>query len=231
MEIKVIYDLLTRMPLLQGINGLDLARLEEHAGLQIEAVPPLRHPLIRQGQTCRELVFLVSGRLVKQMKSADGVYETQETVAGPTVIEPEKLYGLHCAYSNSYFCEEECQVMHVEKADVGKYLMKSEIFRMNYLNLISAKVSRLETALQFRKQGTPLQKVIDFILANFTSDEGEKLLTIKMNDLAEYLDETRLTVSNALNQLEASHVVSLRRKEVHIPDISSLKKYRNEHFS
>ena len=56
-------------------------------------------------------------------------------------------------------------------------------------------------------------------------------MTIKMNDLAEYLDETRLTVSNALNQLEASHVVSLRRKEVHIPDISSLKKYRNEHFS
>ncbi|MBQ1908810.1 MAG: winged helix-turn-helix domain-containing protein, partial [Bacteroidaceae bacterium] len=121
--------------------------------------------------------------------------------------------------------------MHVEKADVGKYLMKSEIFRMNYLNLISAKVSRLESALQFRKQGTPLQKVIDFILANFTADEGEKLLTIKMNDLAEYLDETRLTVSNALNQLEASHVVSLRRKEVRIPDISSLKKYRNEHFS
>lgn len=217
------------MPLLQGINGLDLARLEEHAGLQIESVPPLRHPLIRQGQTCRELIFLVSGKFVKQTRSADGVYETQETLAGPTVIEPEKLYGLQCAYSSSYLCQEECQVMHVEKADVG-ILMKSEIFRMNYLNMLSAKLHRLETALQFRKPGTPIQKVAHFILSNFTADEGEKLLSIKMCDLAAYLDETRLTVSNSLNQLEKAHVVSLRRKEIRIPAIATFKNYCDEYF-
>ncbi|KAA6307871.1 hypothetical protein EZS27_040455, partial [termite gut metagenome] len=45
----------------------------------------------------------------------------------------------------------------------------------------------------------------------------KKLLRMKMNDLAEHLNETRLNISKALNHFEEKGWVELRRKEIVIP--------------
>ena len=43
-----------------------------------------------------------------------------------------------------------------------------------------------------------------------------------MDDLARYLDDTRLNTSKALNELQDNGVLELRRKEILIPDAVKL---------
>ena len=44
-----------------------------------------------------------------------------------------------------------------------------------------------------------------------------------MTDLAEYIDETRLNVSNQLNRMAREGSIRLKRKEITIPDLTKLK--------
>ena len=223
MDIRVMYKLLTRMPLLQGISGMELARIEERISLQAEDVSASRYPFITQGQPCRELVFLVGGTLSRQTVSSDRLYVATEQLFSPMVIEADKLYGLSCAYSSDYRALTDCQLIRISKKQVGDHLLKSDIFRLNFLNMLSAIVQRQEARLQPCKLATAAEKTCRFIVSCFSHDEGEKLLKIKMTDLAEYIGETRLTVSQQLNRMAADGLISMKRKEILIPDLKRLK--------
>ena len=52
--------------------------------------------------------------------------------------------------------------------------------------------------------------------------EGEKILKIKMEDLANLIDETRINVSKVLNDLQEQGLVQLSRKEISIPALEKL---------
>lgn len=223
MDIQVMYKLLTRMPLLQGINGMELARIEERIGLQTEELAASRYHFITQGQPCREMVFLVGGTLARQMISADGLYIATELCYSPMVIEADKLYGLSCVYGSSYRPTVDCQLIRISKKQVGDHLLKSDIFRLNYMNMLSAIIQRQQARLQPTKPATPGEKICRFIAGCFAHDQGEKQLQIKMTDLAEYISETRLTVSSQLNQMASEGIIHLKRKEITIPDLTRLK--------
>ena len=47
-----------------------------------------------------------------------------------------------------------------------------------------------------------------------------------MEDFAWLLNDTRLSVSKVLNELQGKHLLALRRKEIEIPDMASLMDYR-----
>ena len=55
MDIKGMYNLLTGMPLLMGISGQDLARIEEHLKFQVETISASNYPIISQGDVCSRL--------------------------------------------------------------------------------------------------------------------------------------------------------------------------------
>ena len=55
------YELLTKLPLLQGISGKELAHIESVIGMEVNEVPPMSRPLIRQNDPCTHLIFLTTG--------------------------------------------------------------------------------------------------------------------------------------------------------------------------
>ena len=65
-------------------------------------------------------------------------------------------------------------------------------------------------------------KIIRFFLLHCEKTQGEKIFKVKMDDLARYLDDTRLNTSKALNELQDNGVLELRRKEILIPDAVKL---------
>ena len=218
-----MYSLLTRMPLLQGISGMELARIEERIDFETEEMPARPSPFIKQGQVCRELVFLVEGTLSRQTVFADGLYVATEFLLAPLVIETDKLYGLNCEYSSTYRARSECHLMRISKKQVGDLLAKSEIFRLNYMNMLSAAIQRMETKQRPMILASPAEKIRHFILGCFSNEQGEKSLQIKMTDLAAFIGETRLTVSRHLNELCDDGIISLKRKEICIPDLTRLR--------
>ena len=218
------YELLTKLPLLQGISGKELAHIENMTGMEINEVPAMKRPLIRQNDPCTHLVFLTTGKMMREYTSHDGRFQTKSVLQAPTLLEPYNLYGLNCKFRCSYTPLENVSVITVKKTDVQQHLMKTEIFRINYFNLLSAIIHKKDMLLRPCRHLTVKEKILQFILKLFPDCESQTEIAIKMTDLAEYIDETRLNTSRALNQLEKAGLMELKRSLIVIPDIKKIHK-------
>ena len=218
------YELLTKLPLLQGISGKELAHIENMTGMEINEVPAMKRPLIRQNDPCTHLVFLTTGKMMREYTSHDGRFQTKSVLQAPTLLEPYNLYGLNCKFRCSYTPLENVSVITVKKTDVQQHLMKTEIFRINYFNLLSAIIHKKYMLLRPCRHLTVKEKILQFILKLFPDCESQAEIAIKMTDLAEYIDETRLNTSRALNQLEKAGLMELKRSLIVIPDIKKIHK-------
>ena len=223
MNIREMYSILTQMPLLQGLNGLDLARMEERLNIRIIRIDASVTPFIQQGDICNELVFLTQGTLTKETISPDGRYITTEEIETPAVIEPEQLYGLTCKYTSSYSPKTSCQFFKVKKANVNSHLMHLEIFRINYMNMLSSLIHKSKEQNTYRYGQDAREKLTTFLRSLFQYTDGEKKIQVKMTDIAEYIGETRLTVSGILNDMSKEGLLQLKRMGIIIPDIKSLR--------
>ena len=69
---------------------------------------------------------------------------------------------------------------------------------------------------------TLLNRLAYFIYNLCTTPQGAKTLHVKMEELAQLLNTTRLNVSNVLNNWKEEGFIAMRRKEFVIHDISRL---------
>ena len=153
------YELLTKLPLLQGLSGKELAHIESVIGMEVNEVPAMRKPLICQNDPCTHLIFLTTGTLMRQYESDDGLFMTKSIIKAPTLLEPYNLYGLECKFRCSYTPLQNVSIITIKKKDVMQHLMKADIFRINYFNLLSATIHKKDTLLQPMRNPTVNQKI------------------------------------------------------------------------
>ena len=104
-----------------------------------------------------------------------------------------------------------------------QHLMKSDIFRINYFNMLSSIIQKKEDLLQPLRHHTVKQKILQFLRREFAEQDGQVEIYIKMTVLADYISETRLNTSRALNELEDAKIVELKRSLIVIPDMGRIR--------
>ena len=222
MDIHEMYQMLTGIRLFQGINGMNLARLEERVQLNISSRQQSQGTFIKQNTVCISLDFLIEGSLIRSFKDPEGRYEVCQEVNHPFAIEPESLFGLHCLYTFSYSPMGQCMMLSIPKTDVTHTLIKEDIFRINYLNLMASQVKKLEQ-LNLK---TPLDnfhdKFVHLIRRHTMDQRGEITLIARLQDIATLCAETRLTTSNELNKMEEQGLIEMKRCQIIIPDLDKL---------
>ena len=171
---------------------------------------------------CNKLFFLLKGSVMRHTLSQNKDFEFEEMLPAPWVMEPESLYGLHCIFSSDYITTESSTIMTLTKPDLAKLFTRNDIFRMNYLNLLSANIQHQHNVQIHPYTSCIATRMISFINTLSTVSYGSKTLRIKMDDLAIYMNETRLKVSRLLNQWQELNLITLQRKEIHIPRLENL---------
>lgn len=226
------YALFTRLPLLQGISSRELLGWEEALRLEVDELPASYLPLVQQGAPCSSLLYLVEGELQREHLSADGSYATRSLLKAPAVIEIDRLFGLTPTYEHSYQAKTDVKMLNISKSRLGTHLIKSEIFRLNLLNSLSAIAQKRAAALHPDRLATIEERLLYFVNTLFSDCEGEVELIIHMEELARYIGETRLQVSRLLNRWHKEGNIRLGRGHFIIFDIQTfLKIYHNEHTS
>lgn len=221
-DLSTRYALFTRLPLLQGISSGELLGWEEALRLDIDELPPSRMPLIRQDDTCTTLLCLVEGELQKEHRSPDGIYVARSLLKAPATIEIDRLFGLTPTYENTYLAKTEVKMLGIRKSLLGSHLMKSEVFRLNLLNTLSACAQKRASSLKPIQTNTAYERLRHFLNLLFHDCEGEVELIIRMRELARYIGETRLTTSRLLNELADEGSIHLCRGHFFIHDIQKL---------
>ena len=132
-------------------------------------------------------------------------------------------------YTASYQTQTQVKVLTIDKAYIFTELNKHEIFRLNFLNILSNRVQTANQKLWDNHIGSLNEKLVHFIATRSQNPGGEKTLQITMEDWAGLIDETRINLSRLLNELQTEGLVQLKRKEFFIPDFEKLTNYLIEH--
>ena len=216
-----MYDTLLQLPLFQGLCQEDFTNILDKVKLHFTK-HKAGEMLLANGTPCDRLVFLLRGEISTITTSRNATYTFIEHMEAPYVIEPHSLVGMNINYASSYVARTEVDTITISKAFVLTHLLKYDIFRLNYMNLISSRAQNLYARLWEETPCNLEEKIINFILIHTEKCQGEKILKVKMDDLARCLDDTRLNVSKALNSLQEQNLLRLHRKEIQVPNAEAL---------
>ena len=220
-----MYDTLLDLPLLQGLGRADLTNILEKVKFHFDKYTP-GQPITAQGDKCDKLIFILKGRIRSELTDKENRYALDEFIDAPHVIEPYSLFGMVTNYSSSYYADTDVSCVTIKKEYILTELNKYNIFQLNYLNIISNRAQSLHNRLLHTHVGDTREKRIHFLQQRCLNPSGEKYLHIRMEDFAILIDDTRLNVSRALNNLQDRGLVALSRGEIHIPDLEKLSKYK-----
>lgn len=220
-----MYDTLLQLPLFQGLCKNDFTEILGKVKLHFSKHKAMER-IIEQGKPCDKLIFLLKGELVSEFRDKDNLYTWCEYFNEPFVIEPYSLFGMHTDFVASYTSVAETQLVSIDKSFVLSRLNKYEIFQLNYLNIVSNRSQVFAYRLLSEKSHSLQERIIDFFRYRSERLAGRKILKIKMEDLAWLLNDTRLSVSRILNELQENGLLLLRRKEIEVPDMARLLEYK-----
>lgn len=218
---ETMFDTLLQLPLFQGLCHEDFTSILDKVKLHF-----VKHKagetIIEAGSPCNQLCFLLKGELSIVTTSPDAIYTVIEKVEAPYLIEPHSLFGMNTVYTSSYVAQTEIHTFCINKAFVLSNLFKYDIFRLNYMNMVSNRAQILHSRLWEKPSQDLKEKIIQFFLLHCEKLQGEKIFKVKMDDLARYMDSTRLNTSRTLNELQDNGLIELRRKEILIPEVQNL---------
>ena len=196
--------------------------------LDIDEYPASVLPIINLEDPCSKLICLIEGQLLREHRSPDGHFSTRSDLRAPAVIEVDRLFGLNPTYENTYWAKTEAKMLGIRKSLINSHLMKSEVFRLNLLNTLSAIAQKRAAALRPRQLGSVEERLKHFIQTLFPDCEGEVEISIKMKDLARFTGDSRLIVSRLLNRLDEAGSIRLGRERFAIKDIRQFLSIQHE---
>ena len=218
-----MYENLLRLPYLQGMSQKELTAILDKVKLNFTRYNN-GEKILNQNEDCENFTIIIQGKMMAEHKATDNSYKLSEEIEAPFAIEPYSLFGSEHKYYKSYIAINECSLLTISKSYFYSDFLKHSIFTMNLLNLISRKV-QLQNSLAWMDTPTEIEnKIAYFIATRSETLTGKKSLKIKMTQLAQQLDVTRINVSRALNNLEKEGIISLSRGEILIPKFESLFK-------
>lgn len=217
-----MYDTLLQLPLFQGMSKAELSEVVEKVKFHFHKFGD-REVLFTQGDTCDKLVFLLRGRLTADTAAPCGAFSFEELVEWPAIVEPHSLFGKRPCYKATYVTQGEVALLTIDKQYIYSVLDKYEVFRMNFFNLLSNKTEQLYERIWSIDAQELEGRLIHFIRSLCSTPHGMKILRVKMEDLANLLDDTRLNVSNVLNKWQEEGAIEMRRKEFVFHDVERLR--------
>lgn len=216
-----LYDKLLGLPLFQGLSSSDLQTIVSSVKFGFHR---FKHGqvIIDEDQPCKGLFFVLDGEIEMISTPADHSFCVTESPQMPYAVEPERIFGLYQRYARRYIAKSQCHCIFVGKDDVMHLATEFVVFRLNLLNIIST-LSQRSSRQTWAHQNTDNEgRVVNFLKHHCVLPFGQKVIRIKMQQLADNINVARLDVSNVLNKLDAEGRIILQRGIITIPKLELL---------
>ena len=199
-----IYDRLLQFTLFQGMSSADLMQVAGHTKFGFNKLNTGKR-LVSEGTPCTHLIFLTSGTLGIESRNDSHTCRVCEEISAPYIVQPLHLFGYNQHYTSTFKALSTCNFITLDKQEVMLLLETQLVFRLNMLNLLATESQRLHRS-QWR-QAYPA---------------GPKTFNILMRQLADELNDSRLDISVALNEMQADGLLTLHRGRIEIPSLERL---------
>lgn len=216
-----IYDRLLQFTLFQGMSHADLMQVAGHTKFNFSKLAAGKK-LVKEGDDCHHLVFVTNGTLRAETVSDDHSCRVCETIKAPYTLQPERLFGITQRYSTTFRADTPCNLISIDKQEVLLLLDTQLVFRLNFLNLLAAETQRLHRQAWRSVPHSLRERIIRLFLSRSIYPAGPKTFYILMKQIADELNDSRIDVSRALNQMQAEGLLTLHRGRIEIPMLERL---------
>lgn len=216
-----MFDTLLQLPLFQGLAQEDFTNILGKVKLNFSKYKT-GEVIVKANEVCNKLIFVLKGEITSSTSSSDASYSFSEYFLAPFLIEPQSLFGMSTSYVGTYTAQTEAQTVSINKSFVMNELFKYDIFRLNYMNIVSNRAQNLNNRIWIKTADNLEKQIGNFILTHIERPMGKKILKIKMEELAQIVNDTRMGVSKALNSMQEKGVIELHRGEIMVPDAQKL---------
>ena len=217
----VLYDKLLQFTLFQGMSHADLMEVVGHTKFSFSK-QPVGQRIVKEGDICNHLIFLTTGALSVETVSDDHTCRVCEVVNAPYVIQPEQLFGLTQRYTSNFKTCDDCSFITIDKQEVLLLLETQLVFRLNMLNSLAADSQRLRHRAWRSAPQSLRNRITRFFFSRCLYPAGPKTFYILMTQLAAELNDSRLDISRALNEMEDDGLLTLHRGRIEIPMLERL---------
>lgn len=215
------YEKLFQLPLFLGMSKEEVTDLVGYSKLGFRKTYQ-GETIVSEHDACQSLIFLQSGEITVEKSSDRHDYVIKEHIPAPTVIEPERLFGLYQHYSRTYIARTDCHLITIQKADAMIICQTHTVFFLNLLGLIATSTQRLQRK-PWRERPQAIEKqIILFLQERMLTNHGEKDLHIRMQTLASAIHQSRLSVSRTLNAWQDAGLLQIGRGKILIPAFEKL---------
>lgn len=216
-----IYDQLLQFTLFQGMSRADLMEVVTHTKFGFSKYVAGKY-IVREGDDCTHLFFLTNGTLECETLSDDHQCRVVEQLSAPYILQPERLFGLSQRYTSSFRATSGCNVISLDKQEVMLLLESQLVFRLNMLNQLAADTHRLSHRAWRSAPKSLQERIVRFFFSRCIYPAGPKTFYMLMNQLGRELNDSRLDISRALNQMQKDGLITLHRGRIDIPMIEQL---------
>ncbi len=211
-----IHDQLLQFTLFQGMSHADLMEVVAHTKFGFSKMPAGKR-VVKAGDDCGQLLFLTNGSLQCETVSDDNACRVVETVNAPYVIQPQHLFGISQRHTSTFKTATPCNFISIDKQEVLLLLETQLVFRLNLLNLLATESQRLQHRAWRSVPKTLRERLIRFFFSRCLYPAGPKTFYVLMQQLADELNDSRLDISRALNQMQHDQLLTLHRGRIVIP--------------
>lgn len=207
---KLDIDILTNLKLFEGLSLSDLSQISQEIRFN--------HKTFKAGKVikniydkCDEMIFVSKGTVISELKGCNTKFTFIEEYNPPYLIEAYSLFGLSPRYTKKYIAKTETEILSIDKKTLLELLGKYDIFNLNYMNLLCSYAQMFRNKNVLYKSDSIKDKIIQFAMRLSETNNGNKVLYIKKEDLAVIIHETRIRTSKAIQELCEEGYMSKQR--------------------
>ena len=216
-----IFDKLLQFPLFQGMSRDDLELVAGHTRFGFSKVVQGK-TVAKEGAACTHLCFLISGTIRVESRSDDRSYRVVEQMQAPYILQPEAIFGYNQRYTQTIVAQTDTSFITIDKDEVVRLSEDFLVFRLNLLNIFATQAQKLSHQPWRQCPSSLQERIIRFLVQHCVYPAGPKTFHILMNQLADELNDSRLNVSRALNQMQHDGLLALYRGRIEISSLERL---------
>ena len=208
---QTMFERLQSLPLLMGLGVNELMSIVEEVDFAFEKFYD-GYTFVNQWDRCDKVIYVLNGDICAFRRDDENemlLYEYFNKV--PYLVEPQNLWGMCQEYERSYSFTSEGSICSIGKKQLNFLLSKYEIVKTNFLGLICNKLQYATNSLRSSFPDKTDEKIRRFFLCHKINMHGRTVVYIKMNQLADFIGDTRLNVSRTLNEWESKGLLELKR--------------------
>lgn len=216
-----IYDQLLRFTLFQGMSHADLMAVVGYTKLGFSK-RSAGERVVKEGDPCDKLIFLINGTLQCETVSDDHSCRVVEHMTAPYMLRAEHIFGLTQRHTSTYKTETACNFITLEKQEVLLLLETQLVFRLNLCNILATEAQRLRHHAWRSAPKTLRERITRLLFSRCVYPAGSKTFYILMNQIAAELNDSRLDISRALNEMQKDGLLTLHRGRIEVPAMERL---------